>query len=194
MQGRSHRYGGPRWYRASRRATLLRLAIPIALGVTVAGFAIGVGAAYFAAGGDGAHSAAKTSPASHAAPTTRAGASSQPAQPPSSGASSQPASPAPAPGTSAEGHRLNDEGYALIRQADYADAIAPLRKAVRDLAGSGPADPYEAYANYNLGYALLRSGRCTEALAPLETADGLETSPAVDRALREARACAPAGS
>jgi len=82
----------------------------------------------------------------------------------------------------------------LIRREDYAPAIAPLREAVGDLAGAGPADPYEAYANYNLGYALLRSGRCADALTPLEAANSLEASPAVDRALRQAQACAPAGS
>jgi Flp pilus assembly protein TadD len=98
------------------------------------------------------------------------------------------------PTVPAEAHRLNDEGYALIQRESYAEAIPPLQKAVTDLSGAGPADPYEAYANYNLGYALLKSRRCAEALGPLETANRLEVNPAVDRALREARACTPQGS
>jgi len=174
----------------------MRFAIPAALGITIAGFAIGAGVAYFSDGGSAAQSPATPRPPSHAAPpaTHHAPAAESP------GGQSGPPAPsatrraAPTPATYAEGHRLNDEGYALIRGADYAAAIAPLREAVSDLAGAGPADPYEGYANYNLGYALLRSGRCTEALAPLEAANALETSPAVDRALREARGCAPAGS
>jgi hypothetical protein len=196
MNGSSHRYGAPRWYRASRRSTLLRLVIPAALGITIAGFAIGAGVAYFSDGGSAAHSPATPRPPSHAAlPATHHAPAAE-----SHGGQSGPAAPsataraAPTPATYAEGHRLNDEGYALIRRADYAAAIAPLREAVGDLAGAGPEDPYEAYANYNLGYALLRTGRCAEALAPLEAANALETSPAVDRALREARGCAPAGS
>jgi TolA-binding protein len=202
MQGPSHRYGAPRRYRASRRGTLLRLAIPAALGVTIAGFAIGAGVAYFADSGGETQSPAAPRPSSHAAaPANKTVPANQtaPASKPDGGqsgprTSSAATRPAPGPATSAEGHRLNDEGYALIRGADYAAAIPPLRRAVGDLAGAGPADPYEAYANYNLGYALLRSGRCTEALAPLETANGLETNSAVDRAIREAQGCAPAGS
>lgn len=98
------------------------------------------------------------------------------------------------PTSRAEGHRLNDEGYSLLQSGSYVDAIPSLEKAVADLSGTGPGDPYEAYANYNLGYALLKSGRCSEALAPLETANRLESDLAVDRALREARACTPQGS
>jgi TolA-binding protein len=186
------RYGAPpRWYRASRRRTLLRLAIPAAIGVTIAGFAIGAAVAYFADGQSDSPRPAAAKPRPHAAPTTtRAGTSTPRGSQPATGAgtvTAQPRSPA-------EGHRLNDEGFALIRGGNYAAAIPPLRAAVGDLAGSGPADPYEAYADYNLGYALLRTGRCTEAIAPLEAADRLETNPAVDRALGEARRCAPIGS
>src|SRR4029078_10166784 len=54
MNGSSHRYGAQRWYLASRRSTLLRLVIPAALGITIAGFAIGAGVAYLADGGSGA--------------------------------------------------------------------------------------------------------------------------------------------
>jgi TolA-binding protein len=196
--GPPRRYGAPRWYRASRRARLVRLAIPVAIAIMVAGFAIGAAVAYFAAGHgrSAAQGPANVRPASHPAPpatrhahTSRSGGGEQ-----SPGTRSGTAQALPTATTSANGHRLNDEGYALLRQGNYAAAIPQLRKAVSDLAGAGPADPYEAYANYNLGYALVRTGRCTEALAPLEAANRLETSPAVDRTLREARSCAPSGS
>lgn len=189
-------YGGPHWYRASRRATVLRLAIPSAIAITIAGFAIGAAVAYFSGGADATESRARTTPQSHAAPSTtgHTHASRRQAAQPSAGTPPKAEQTAPASAAAAEGHRLNDEGYALIQRGDYAGAIAPLREAVSDLMGTGPADPYEAYANYNLGDALLRSGRCTEAVAPLEAANRLETSAAVDRALREARNCSPAGS
>ncbi|HET6849378.1 MAG TPA: serine/threonine-protein kinase [Gaiellales bacterium] len=99
-------------------------------------------------------------------------------------------SPAPAGGGAAEGHALNDRGYAAMQRGDYAGALPSLRRAVADLRGAGPGDPYEAYANYNLGYTLLQLGRCGEAIAPLERAQQLETSPAVPAALARARACA----
>jgi serine/threonine-protein kinase len=66
--------------------------------------------------------------------------------------------PPPAPSSGSGGHALNDQGYQLIQQGNYAGAISVLQQAVQKLTGAGPADPYEAYANYNLGYALYRSG------------------------------------
>jgi hypothetical protein len=191
----SRGYGPQRWYRASRRGTLLRLAIPAVLGITIAGFAVGVAIAYLADGGGGAQSPVRMRPPSHAvSPTTQHAGTSRSRPQAGSGAPSQTTQSPPTSAAPASGHRLNDEGYALIRRGAYAAAIPPLRKAAADLAGAGPTDPYEAYANYNLGYALMMSDRCTEALAPLEAANRLETSPAVDRALREAHRCAPAGS
>ncbi len=96
----------------------------------------------------------------------------------------------PAGGGASAGHALNDQGYAAMQRGDYAGALAPLQQAVADLRGAGPADPYEAYANYNLGYTLLELGRCGEAIAPLQRAERLESSPSVPRALARARACA----
>jgi eukaryotic-like serine/threonine-protein kinase len=88
------------------------------------------------------------------------------------------------------GHALNDQGYAAMQRGDYTGALPPLRRAVVDLRGAGPSDPYEAYANYNLGYTLLQLGRCARAIAPLERAQRLESSPSVPAALARARACA----
>jgi tetratricopeptide (TPR) repeat protein len=86
-----------------------------------------------------------------------------------------PAPPPPPPvGSGANGHSLNDQGYQLIQQGNFTGAIPVLQQAVRKLSGTGPADPYEAYANYNLGYALYRSGRCAEAVPYLQRAETLE--------------------
>jgi Flp pilus assembly protein TadD len=101
--------------------------------------------------------------------------------------------PASSP-TTGDGELLNNHGYALIQHGDYGAAIPLLRRAVVKLRGVGPADPYEAYANYNLGYALLQLGDCADALPPLEVANRLETSPLVDAAIRRASACARQGS
>jgi hypothetical protein len=100
----------------------------------------------------------------------------------------------PTAATVATGHSLNDQGYALIQRLQYAPAVPLLERAVRALRGTGPADPYEGFANYNLGYALLRTGRCNAAVVPLQRAARLESSPLVQRALTEAEACSPGGS
>jgi eukaryotic-like serine/threonine-protein kinase len=83
-----------------------------------------------------------------------------------------PAPPAPVGGSG--GHSLNDQGYGLIQQGNFAGAVPVLQQAVRKLAGTGPSDPYEGYANYNLGYALYRSGRCSEAVPYFQRAIRLE--------------------
>jgi serine/threonine-protein kinase len=104
-------------------------------------------------------------------------------------ASGSPPAQPPAPST-LDAHQLNDQGYALMNQRDYAQAVPLLRRAVARLRGTGPADPYEAYANYNLGYALLQLDRCRAAIRPLTTANHLESAHAVDVALARAYHCA----
>ena len=101
--------------------------------------------------------------------------------------------PAPAPAAQGDGHALNDEGYALMNQGRWAEALPLLEQAVRDLRGVGPEDPYEAYANYNLGVTLVRPGRCEEAMKPLRRSDRLQDREELDRALAEAQACAGRG-
>ena len=61
-----------------------------------------------------------------------------------------------------------------MRQGDYPGALPLLQQAVQKLQGTGPADPYEGYANYNLGYTLYRLGRCSEAVTYLRRAEHLE--------------------
>jgi serine/threonine-protein kinase len=82
-----------------------------------------------------------------------------------------PAEEAPAdPGTDidpARGIALNEQGFQLMGQDDYAGAVPVLRKAV----ASWPEDSTDlnyAYALYNLGAALNRSGNPAEAIPYLE--------------------------
>ena len=182
----------------TRRRTLRRLVIPAGLAAIMVGAAIGAAASYLTAP---ANTAPEHGQANRPAPSGRL-PSSQPASTavrsgatrlttPSAG--SHKSAPAPS-STTAHGEVLNDQGYALIQHTEYRAAIPLLRRAVSDLRGVGPTDPYEAYANYNLGYALLQVGDCSSALAPLQAANRLETSPLVDVAIRQAAACAGQGS
>jgi tetratricopeptide (TPR) repeat protein len=95
----------------------------------------------------------------------------------------QPAQPAPAPAPEEEpappaeeqqassdpsrGAQLNEEGYALMQQGDYAGAVPILQDAV----ASWPEDSTDinyAYALFNLGKSLNRSGNPDEAIPYLE--------------------------
>ena len=55
-----------------------------------------------------------------------------------------------------------------MQQGRYSEALPLLEQAVPALRGTGPADPAEGYANYNLGFTLLQLGRCTEARTYLD--------------------------
>ena len=83
------------------------------------------------------------------------------------------------------GHSLNDQGYSRIQSGDYAGAVPLLQSAVQKLSGSGPTDPYEGYANYNLGSALYRLGRCSEAVPYLQRAEQLEPQRSEPHAIRQ---------
>jgi eukaryotic-like serine/threonine-protein kinase len=84
-----------------------------------------------------------------------------------------PAAPPP-PAPPVDGHTLNDRGFQLIQQGNYGGAVPLLQQAVRKLNGTGPADPYEGYANYNLGLALYGLGQCAQAIGYLQRAEELE--------------------
>ena len=73
------------------------------------------------------------------------------------------AAPEPVPATGAE---LNDQGYALIQQGSYDEAIPLLEQAVSELEGTG--DLTYAFALFNLGHALRLAGRPADAIPVLE--------------------------
>jgi hypothetical protein len=98
----------------------------------------------------------------------------QPQQQADEPAPSQPAQPAASGGTqpvgqggAAEGTRLNSQGYALMRQGRYEEAVPVLERAVKAFP-AGSQDNAYYYALYNLGSSLRRSGRAGEAIPILE--------------------------
>jgi eukaryotic-like serine/threonine-protein kinase len=95
------------------------------------------------------------------------------------------------PPAAGSAHSLNDAGYRKMQAGDFSGAVPLLEQAVRALSGTGPRDPYEAYANYNLGYSLLHVNRCSEAIPYLQKADSLEPWRHEPRkALKQAEKCA----
>jgi hypothetical protein len=155
-------------------------------------------------GGAGARPAASARPDAGARPRAAEASARTPirsAREPAAAAQPQPAaappeagsSDAPAPISAGEARSLNDTAFALMRQGRYAEAIPDLQVAVAALAGTGPSDPYEAYANYNLGRSLLEVGRCGEARPPLERSDALQDRGEVTEALAAVDRCLATG-
>jgi tetratricopeptide (TPR) repeat protein len=77
-----------------------------------------------------------------------------------------------------------------MQQGNYTGALPLLQQAVQQLRGTGPSDPYEGYANYNLGYTLYQLGQCSQAVPYLQRAQQLEpTRPEPRNLLRRAERC-----
>jgi hypothetical protein len=94
-------------------------------------------------------------------------------------------------GTAYDAHDLDAAAFALLRDGHYARALPFARAAASALEGTGPTDPYEGFANFNLGVILVNLGRCDEALPPLELARSLQPrSGSTREMLARARACA----
>jgi serine/threonine protein kinase len=89
----------------------------------------------------------------------------------------QPQAPAPAPQAQPEaesgttsggtGTQLNDQGFRLMKQGRYAEAVPILQRAVASYPDDSQDIQY-AYALYNLGVSLNRSGHSKEAIPYLE--------------------------
>lgn len=105
----------------------------------------------------------------------------------------------PGPGAGADGAALNDQGFALVSDGDYAGAIPVLERAVASLRRSGDETTYN-YALFNLAGAYLGAGRPQEAIPLLEERmqfdDGQlgEVQAALDRAYAESGQAPPADS
>lgn len=96
-------------------------------------------------------------------------------------------SAAQAPVGTASASRLNDQGYQLMNEGRYQDAIPLLRRAV-SASPSGSNDLTYAYALYNLGHSLRLAGRSGEAVPLLERRLRIDNQRAtVARELKAAR-------
>jgi serine/threonine-protein kinase len=95
-----------------------------------------------------------------------------------------PTTPPPPPDPAA----LNDQGFSLMQQQDFAGALPILQQAVQELQGQSTLTA--GYANYNLGLTLIALGRCTDAMPYLETALQIEpASHEVADALKSSQHC-----
>jgi tetratricopeptide (TPR) repeat protein len=99
-----------------------------------------------------------------------------PAEPEPAAPAEEPAEEAPAEEPSAteepssaptDGGALNDQGFALMQQGRYDEAIPILQRAV-DSYPAGTTDLTYAYALFNLGRSLRLAGRAAEAVPVLE--------------------------
>jgi serine/threonine-protein kinase len=151
---------------ASRRSGLpMRFLIPAALLLGAAAIGAAV-AAILTSGGDPTAQVLTRTVAGPAGTTTVQQTVTQPTAPPPP--------PPPAAVGGIDGHTANDRGYQLMQQGSFSSALPLFQQAVQRLQGTGPSDPYEGYANYNLGYTLYRLGRCSEAVTYLSRAEQLE--------------------
>jgi len=90
----------------------------------------------------------------------------------------------------AAGSQLNDEGYSLIQQGRYVEAIPVLRRAVASFP-QGTTDLNLAYALFNLGHALRMAGHPEKAIPILEQRLGIpDQTETVQAELDAARAAA----
>jgi len=144
--------------RSLLRATLVGALLAVAAGVI----------ALLVAGGDGG-SPTTAGPAANAGPNRSSPGSgpSTEAGPTTTTTTTTTTVPAPAPTDGASGAELNDQGFALIGEGRYEEAVAVLRRAV-DSFPAGTSDLNYAFALYNLGHALRLAGRPEEAIPILE--------------------------
>jgi eukaryotic-like serine/threonine-protein kinase len=182
--------------RPATRPSSLGRRVPV-IALVAAFLALGVAimlGALLSSGGGGENRAggkrpSKAQPDRSAPQGTSAGAGQQ-RQPTTAGPGG--VEPAAAGGT-AEGSRLNDQGYRLIQQGRYADAVPLLERAVRAFE-PGTTDRRYAYALFNLGSALRRAGRAQEAVPVLERRLRIpDQTDTVRRELEAARRAARSG-
>ncbi|HVE67281.1 MAG TPA: tetratricopeptide repeat-containing protein kinase family protein, partial [Solirubrobacteraceae bacterium] len=134
-------------------------------------------------------------------PVTRSAASVPEPAPAGGAGREEPGEPEqPAPATGASVSQLNDQGFALMNQERYDEAIPPLQQAVERCGDS--RETVCAYALFNLGRSLRLAGRPDEAIPILERRLGYDTQTeavqaeldAARRAAGEATSAAPPGA
>ena len=157
---RTARETGPGGGSRSRLAAVVGLGLLAA--AVLAAVALGLG------GGDDGGGTKTAADSQLLRPEDQARQTPAPAEEPASEPAPEPA-PAPAPEPSSGGASaaaLNDQGFALIGQGRYEEAIPLLEDAVA--ASEGSDDLTYAYALFNLGNALRLAGRPEEAIPILE--------------------------
>ena len=135
-----------RWNRSAAIAAI-GLALAAIAGVAIAG-----------GGGDGDSGDAEPNAASQSPPAAEEQAAEEPAPE---------EAPADSAGASGDPAALNDQGFALINEGRYDEAIPILEQAVAAFP-EGSEDLTYAYALFNLGHALRMAGRPEEAIPILE--------------------------
>ncbi len=80
--------------------------------------------------------------------------------------------PAPTTTPPTEGVALNDQGFVLMQDGDYASALPLLEQAVAALSGSGSVA--EAYASYNLAFTRFALGSCDGVLQLLDRSEAVQ--------------------
>jgi serine/threonine-protein kinase len=152
-----------------------RRVLPVLALLAALGAAAAVLAVVLSSGGDSARTTAgapKTGAAKHRKTAPAAPASSAPAT-----------TTAPAGGDPAA---LNAQGFALMNQGNYAQAIPLLQRAIAACGDRGALDPC-GYASYNLGHSLLQSGRAADAVPWLQRRLTYGASPEASRDLAAAQ-------
>jgi eukaryotic-like serine/threonine-protein kinase len=100
--------------------------------------------------------------------------------------------PVVAAASDADGAALNDQGYTLIQEGRYAEAVPILRRAVASFP-PGSTDLTYAYALYNLGHALRMAGNPQAAIPILERRLRIPDQTATVQAELDAARAAAAG-
>ena len=149
-----------------RRSGWLLPALAVAAILVAAGVWLAV-----SGGGDGSNGGGQTASGQSAQSPSKdsagnATASSEPTGS-ASGAGSTAVPPSSGGGDPATGAQLNEQGYALMQEGRYDEAIPVLRRAVAAFP-DGTTDINYAYALYNLGHALRMAGHPDEAIPILE--------------------------
>jgi serine/threonine-protein kinase len=157
---RAPRSGGP-----NVTAVVLALIFIVLAAATIVGAVL--------SGGDDSNQNADRTPAQPAEPK-QSGKADQPkkAKKPKKPKKDKGAAPAPAAtptaeGDAARGAQLNNEGFILMNQGRYDEAVPLLQEAVNSFP-EGTTDVNYAYALFNLGKALRLAGRPDEAIPVLE--------------------------
>ena len=143
-----------------------RWLLPAAVACVAALLAVGIWLAVSGGGGEGGGSPERAAQARDKGQGGGAETASAEGAPQGAQAAVATAGEVPSSG-SAAGAALNDQGYALIQQGRYEEAVPVLRRAVRSFP-EGTTDINYAYALFNLGNALRLSGRPEQAIPILE--------------------------